>query len=372
LNQGRKARYLVVLALSAPVFVWFSYTSVFIIAASGFVLIARMMTTLFVPDETTHESKTLARQNVLAGLLFMALASASAISLYVLNVRPGLQASLDNGLADAWNQGYPPAHLLKIPLWLLAVHTGRGFAWPIGDNHYRSALTCALWLTGLVVYWRRGHRWVWMLFVLPQVLSLAAAFLHKYPYLQNPRLCFFLAPGICLFVGQGAQFFLDKLDCRKRLWSYRLAAFALAMCAIGGMARDIVLRVREIKGPGIRSTLAETSQLIGPDGQFVLLNDETVSGVFTYYIKRQIHQKVWADGQFPTQTAPDLRLAVLVVISKLHDPDPNSLFVDFEKRSRKILKVTWSQTAQEVLLDSKDGFTVWVCEPEMAKFGGNY
>jgi hypothetical protein len=359
---GRKARYLVGLGLCAPVFVWLSYTSVFIIGAVSLIFVTWLVTTRRLPNAASNESKRLGWRNVSAGLAFMALAGMSAIFLYEVNIRPGLHASQGNGLADGWKRGYPPDELWRIPLWLLTVHTGRGFAWPVGENHFGSKLTCALWLIGLVVYWRSGNRWVWALFVAPQVLSLAAAFLHKYPYLQNPRLCMFLGPGICLFVGLGAQYLIDRMDYENRRQCYCLAASALVMCAAGGMGRDIVLRIREVRGPGIRNTLDKASRLAGTNGQFVVLNDGRASWVFTYYIQRIVKQRVWRNGQIPTQSGQGTRLALMAVASNASKADGNALFGDFERRFGRPIKVQWSQTAREVLLDNKDTVVVWVCE----------
>lgn len=361
LLHGRKARYIVALALCAPLFVWLSYTAVFIIGAIGFVFAACLVKTHFPATPSTDTPPRLGWRNISACLAFAIVAAASAILLYELNVRQGLKASLGSGLADFWNQGYPPHQLWNIPLWLLTAQTGRGFAWPVGDNHFRSTLTCVLWVAGLAVYWRRGNRWVWALLVTPQVLSLAAAFLHKYPYLQNPRLCMFLAPGICLFVGVGVQYFIGRTGGEKSRRWYFFVAFALALCAIGGLARDIVLRIREIKGPGIRSTLVDAGRLAGPNGQFVVLNPASASGVFSYYIRRTVKQQVWYNGQIPPLTGSG-QMALIAVNPKSANPEANSLFVDFEKRLGKPLKVIWSQTAHQVLLDNKDCIVVWVCE----------
>jgi hypothetical protein len=136
----------------------------------------------------------------------------------------------------------------------------------------------------------------------------------------------------------------------------------LALCALAGMGRDIVLRHREIRGPGIRSTLIETSSLLGADGQIVVLNDGKNSGVFTYYIQRIVRQKVWYDGQMPKGRARGSRLALAVVASKMAEADGAALFREFEKRNGRPLKVEWTQTAHEVLLDSQDSISVWICE----------
>jgi hypothetical protein len=362
LLNGHKARCLVGLGLCAAVFVWFSYTSVFIIGAVALIFTANLVKARLISIEALDESERIGWRNVSAGLVFMALAAISAIFLYKLNIQPGLHASLGNGLADAWKKGFPPDQPWKIPLWLLTVHTGRGFAWPVGENHFGSTLTCALWLIGLAVYWRHGNRWVWALFVAPQFLLLVAAFWHKYPYLQNPRICMFLGPGICLFVGRGVQYLIDQAAGEKSRRYYYITAFALLMCAIGGMGRDVVRRVREVNGPGIRSVLGQASRLVGVNGQFVVLNDGNASGVFTYYIKREVKQRVWSDGRIPTQAGPGLRLALVVVSSNTSNPDSDSLFREFERRFGRPLKVAWEQAAHEVLLDSKDSVVVWVCE----------
>jgi hypothetical protein len=363
LLEGRKARYLVGLALCAPVFVWMSYTSVFIIGAVGFVFAMCLVKPFSVPDEAQTQCRGLGWGNVSAGLAFVALAAISVMFLYELNIRPGLEASVGNGLADSWKRGYPPDRPWRIPLWLVRVHTGRGFAWPVGGNDFCSSLTCGLWLTGLVVYWRRGNRRVWALLVGPQVLSLAAAFLHKYPYLQNPRLCMFLGPGICLFAGSGAQYLMDLIKREKwRRRCYVATALALGMCAVGGLGRDIVMRMREVNGPGIRSTLAEASRLVGPDGQFALLNDESNSGVFSYYIRREVKQKVLRNGEMPTATGPGQRLALVAIGTEISDPKQNPLLGDFARRWGRPIKVMWSQTAHQVLQDTKDRLVVWVCE----------
>jgi hypothetical protein len=152
----------------------------------------------------------------------------------------------------------------RIPWWLLTVHAGRGFAWPVGDNHFGSSLTFLLWLSGLVIYWRRGNRWIWWLFVSAQLLSLAAACLGKYPYLANPRISMFLGPGNCVFVGAGIQYWIDVSgsSATRRGW-YRFAAVVCLLCAFGGLTRDVFQRVREARGLSHmeRHTLAELTEI---------------------------------------------------------------------------------------------------------------
>jgi hypothetical protein len=404
--SGHKARYLAWLAVCAPVFIWVSYTAVFVIGAAGVILagslvkraweaamgssayigamnrgggesggnpavqtLARGSTALRQRDGQSRGGSWLADgdwlgwQNGLAVLALAASVGVSAWLLYQLNIRPALQESHTNGLREVWKGGFPPlAQPWKIPWWLLSVQTGRGFAWPIGDDHFGSTATFILWLTGLVVYWRRGNRRVWVLFVVTQVMALAAAFAGKYPYLQNPRVCFFLGPGICLFVGAGAQYLIFRFGGNNRRALYCGTALALAIYGLGGLGCDIVLRIREVKGPGIRSTLAEASRLVGPNGQFVVLNDQRGGWVFAYYIKRVVRQPVWWHGQTPPQTGPVSKLALVVRGPTEDNPQANPLFRQFEQRFPRRLVVTWSQVSHQVLIGSKDTTTVWVCE----------
>jgi hypothetical protein len=403
--RGHKARYLVWLALCAPVFIWVSYTAVFVIGAAGVILAGSLieraskgvirsrecidiMNRMGVESGGNPAVQTLARNSVPSqrrhhgswrgaladgkwfgwqnGLAVLALAVSVGVSawlLYQLNIRPALQESHTNGLAEVWKGGFPPlAQPWKIPWWLLRVQTGRGFAWPIGDDHFGSTATFILWLTGLVVYWRRGNRRVWAVFVVTQVIALVAAFTGKYPYLQNPRVCMFLGPGICLFVGAGVQYLIFRFGGNNRRALFCGTALALMIYGLGGLGCDIVLRIREVKGPGIRSTLAEASRLVGPNGQFVVLNDKRGGWVFAYYIKRVVRQPVWWHGQTPPQTGPGSKLALVVRGPTEDDPQANPLFRQFEQRFPRRLTVTWSQVSHQVLIGSKDTTTVWVCE----------
>ena len=348
LRGGERARQLAWLGLCAPVFVWISYTSVFVIGAISLVFMAHCF----------KERGRTGWRNWMAGFVFMALAGGSAIWLYEVNIRSSLEVSRTVGLQAAWHWGYPPLdHPWKIPLWLVEVHTGRGFAWPVGGNQFCSTVTTVLWLTGLVVYWRRGNRWVWALFVLPHVLLLTAAFLHKYPYGANPRICMFLGPGICLFMGAGAQYLLGRLGHERRRLGYRFVALLLLCIAIGGAIRDVALRIREINGPDIRNTLIAAGRVVGTDGQFVLLPGET-SGILAYYMKRYVAQPTWRPGEIsPSQARSGSNLAVLATTREKGGLDSGS-FSGFEKRFGKPMTLVWTRFARIQPTNKEPGVVV--------------
>jgi hypothetical protein len=251
LRERDKLRYLAWLTLCAPVFLWLSYTTVFIIGAVGLIWAAALLQSRLRPKSALEPCARAGGPALWLWFAFVTLAGVSALVLYECDIRAALQRSHAITLDVFWGAGFPPVKQpWNIPWWLLTVHTGRGFAWPVGDNHFASSLTFVLWLTGLVVYWRRGNRWVWWLFVTAQVLSLAAAFLHKYPYLANPRISMFLGPGVCLFVGAGIQYWIDRWPSETRRGWYRFAAVVFLLCAMGGLTRDLAMRVRELKGTG--------------------------------------------------------------------------------------------------------------------------
>ncbi len=343
LGRGRRTRELIWLGLLAPIFVWFSYTSVFVIGAISLIFIAYVI--------SEREARNC--RNMVAGVAFMALAGGSAIWLYEVNIRPSLPVSHDSGLQEFWSKGYPPLeHPWRIPLWLLEVHTGRGFAWPVGENNFGSTLTTVLWVTGLVVFWRRGNKWIWALFIAPHILSLAASFLHKYPYGANPRICMFLGPGICLFMGVGVQYWLERLGHVQERRNYRVVAAVLLIVAMGGITRDVVVKIRELRTPGIRSALVDAGRRVGMDGRFVVLNsavgatnhDATLQ-VVTYYLSRYITQPAWQKGEInPSELHPGSDLAVLTIVTGPGglEPDP---FETFEKRLGKTITPTWTGIA---------------------------
>jgi hypothetical protein len=162
LRERNKIRFLIWLTLCAPVFIWLSYTSVFIIGAAGVVWAASLFESRFAPGGGAGLQNYGRGWPIFLGLVFVTLSGASALVLYESNIRHALQMNHAMSLDEFWKAGFPPTQQpWKIPLWLITVHTGRGFAWPVGENHFCSTLTFVLWLRGLVVFWNRGRGGSW-------------------------------------------------------------------------------------------------------------------------------------------------------------------------------------------------------------------
>jgi hypothetical protein len=172
----------------------------------------------------------------------------------------------------------------------------------------------------------------------------------------------FLGPGICLFAGVGLQHLVSWVRFERRGAVYGFAAVALILCAVGGATRDIVQRVREVKGPGIRRTLADAGRRVGPYGQFVILNFGNGSGVFNYYVRRGVEQKVCLDGKLPEPMLPGQRLALVGGACGESETARDLLLGQLEKQIGRPIRIAWSQTAHQVLQDAKDSLVVWVCE----------
>ena len=131
---------------------------------------------------------------------------------------------------NAWAEAFPPlSQPLKVPVWLLDVHTGYMFAYPEGAAHGASALTFLAFLVGGWTLARRGQSTLAVLLLAPFAFALLAASIHRYPYGVSARTTQYAAPMICLLTGLGLATSLAALPspvARRRLLIGLTAAFA--------------------------------------------------------------------------------------------------------------------------------------------------
>jgi hypothetical protein len=121
-------------------------------------------------------------------------------------------------------------------------------------------------------------------------------------------------------------------------------ALLLLLIAIVGATRDVVLRIREIKGPDLRSTLVTAGRVVGKDGQFVVLTGES-SLILTYYMKRYVEQPILRIGEITTsQLRSGSNLGVVATSTNLGGADSDS-FGGFEKRFGRPMTLIWDQIA---------------------------
>jgi hypothetical protein len=134
---------------------------------------------------------------------------------------------------NSWRDSFPPWNEpWKLPIWLLAMHTGNMFAYPIGGASGASTLTFAFSLFGVVAFWRRGRRTVLWLLLSPFAMGLAASSLGQYPYGGSARIMQYLVPSICLFTGLGSALLLVRI--RSASWGRHLVYTFAAFLAVLG------------------------------------------------------------------------------------------------------------------------------------------
>jgi hypothetical protein len=132
-------------------------------------------------------------------------------------------------MADYWADAFPPwSRPWALPYWLLRVHTGALFAYPIGSDSGGGTATATCFLAGAVVLWRSGRWRSLALGMVPLGLAFLAASARRYPYGEEARTMQFVAPAICLFAGLGLSHLIGmsrRPAGRRILASTALAAF---------------------------------------------------------------------------------------------------------------------------------------------------
>ena len=123
-----------------------------------------------------------------------------------------------------WSQGFPPSWRDPAALvhWLARVHTGPLFAYPHGPSTFPSWLNTivfACFVVGVAVRFRRDPGEVALL-VLPFLFAFAASVVRRYPYGVSPRVSQFLLPSTLLLVAAGVDPLIERLrDAPLRRWA---------------------------------------------------------------------------------------------------------------------------------------------------------
>jgi len=153
-----------------------------------------------------------------------------------------------------WADSFPPLDSpARLASWLIATHAGRMFAYPGGGARGASSATLLLVLLGAVVLWRRGHRTILALLVMPMVVALAAAALRLFPYGGEARLMQYVAPAICLMAGLGLSTLLGWFPRPAgRAAAIRVAAITLGVAGVVLLADDFRHPYRTIYDQQVR------------------------------------------------------------------------------------------------------------------------
>lgn len=251
------------LILVAALGVWFSYPAVFIVGGVGIFLLWRAIKTR--------------SPGMAVGLVTLAvIAVASFAAMYVLYTGPasGHQANAHYFQSKSQlDASFPPfAHPLRIPFWLLDVHTGNMLAYPFGGSHFASIGTTLLVITGIVTFWRKGRRDFLLLLFAPLGLAFLAACLRKYPYGISARTMLFMAPAFCLLAGVGLASLIRLLPRAMQSMAIRCTVIALAVVAVGALAMECVWPYKDLCYAQTRSSVRQLADQTRPGDQWVVAN----------------------------------------------------------------------------------------------------
>lgn len=258
-TRGRSLAKWAALAAVGALAVWMSFPAAFTAGGVG----------LFLAVQALRRRDRAA----LASLAAVGLAiGASFAGMYLLYAKPMAGTATWYWEIPTWQDSFPP--ILKpwlIPVWLLRVHAGAMMAYPTGGNDFGSAGTLLLVLVGCVGLWRSRKADVVGLLLLPFAVTLAAAFLGKYPYGGSARVALHLAPAACLLAGAGLSFLIRRLA-HPRLAPdlVRLFAIVLGAFAVFGAASDIVSPFKRDSHRQARETVRKFAKLVAPSDRVLL------------------------------------------------------------------------------------------------------
>ncbi len=198
----QESRWLWLLVLVVPVALVFSLPGVFV--AGGVSLFV-----LYV----LWKHCTWSRRLLVPWLVYNAVLVAAFGLLLVVFIQRHRTPEVAQGVAAWWREAFPPWNEpLKLPGWLVKIHFGRMFSYPLGGKDGGSTLTTLGFLAGLGVLASRSRTRALVVLVLaPFALALVAAALRRYPYGASARTMLYLAPLIILVAAVGWTWTLSKL-----------------------------------------------------------------------------------------------------------------------------------------------------------------
>ncbi len=238
-RKREKSAWLWALAVAAPVSVAVSLPAVFVVGGVGVALLIPVVKT-----RRNNAWLALFTGNLAAAAVFLSLA------------RFYKTAPQDHDyFHQAWAAAFPPFNGLgQLISWLCDVHTGFMFAYPEGGARGASTLTFLAFATAGVVLVRRGRSTIAGLCLMPFLLALVAATIHRYPYGVSARTTQYAAPAICLLTGLGTAFALSKIrgDAVRGRWLMGIVG-ALAVLGLARLGADMYQPYKTVTDARVRA-----------------------------------------------------------------------------------------------------------------------
>jgi uncharacterized membrane protein len=206
-HQILNSRQLLLLGLIGSLLIWLSYPTVFVLAG---IEISALLT-------ASHSRKQMIVNRSPLYLVWIV----SFVSLYWLTIRGALS---NESLTSSWEAKYPNS-LLDIS-WLFNAVV-QFFYNPLGfDLGLPHDIAIFAFIVGCIACYRR-NRSLLLTVAAPLIVTLIAAFLHKYPF--RDRLVLFLTPLALLILAESIPFLLTQFRHRHRL---ALALGVLVSCVL--------------------------------------------------------------------------------------------------------------------------------------------
>ena len=279
--QPQRTGYLWAAAVITPLLLGFSYPSVFV--AGG--LCAAVAVELL---------KNRRWANFVAGAL-LAVATVGGFLLVLKLTGAGQYQRTGATMRVYWHHSFPPANPLHFLIWLIRIHTGNLFAYPVGGKRGGSTATFLVFLVGLAVFIRYRKKLL-VLLLTPFALTFIAALLRRYPYGGSARVAQHLAPVICLLAGAGIAWLVEKfllLESQHRLATHIAGGLLLAVAVIGAL-RDILHPYKTPADEKARSIVVHVLQQANTAGGLVVLQPmNTVPVNFQLYLRWYGRHIIW-------------------------------------------------------------------------------
>ena len=293
LNQPQQRRWLILLTVITPIALLGSYTAVLVAGAVSLALARPVW------RECRGTRAWFAAYNVamIAGFL-----ATSAVANGQLSTTTH-GTSTEAGMAQYWNDNFPPANPLSAVVWGILQTLGQMTAYPAGSANGGSAITVFLCIVGIIHWCRRGKGALVMLLTAPIALNLVAAILHRYPYGVG-RLSQHLAPGICLLAGLGLAVMIVHVirPVRSKLHVTIGAVIVFLALGVGLMVRDVVKPYRKPSYVWIRSTMEAIHRQVPADEPVIICGTtNSFEAVFVWHWSIEGSRVTWDEALPPLE-----------------------------------------------------------------------
>jgi hypothetical protein len=285
LRRPERLRWLVLLVLATPVAVASSYPVVFVAGGVGIVVLVAAWW-----GRWTVRLLAVASGVLLAGsfLVFDVMIGQRQLG------PPGER--VHDFMMRFWAEAFPPPKPVPLTRWLVATHFGPLMAYPSGNGSGGGTFAFLLFLVGAWQCRRAGRRRLLALCLIPFALTLAASFLHKYPYGGCNRLSQHLAPAVCLLAGVGLVRVVRlalRRPARRRQGVWAVGG-SLAVLGLGMVVSWYLVPYRELDDQGAKSVGVAVMTHARPGDPVMIIGlPDAASAQISWYVRVNGGRPLW-------------------------------------------------------------------------------